>query len=77
MHAGWLLGRGDPRSSTNAVIGARGHNVSQDVFWLKGDTLEETENLADPDVLAEEIVENLVNALALATTLLAMITPAH
>ena len=38
--------------------------VSLDIFWLKDDTLEDTENLPDPDVLAEEIVESLQSALA-------------
>lgn len=30
-----------------------------DIFWLKDESLEDTENLPDPDVLAQEIVENL------------------
>jgi type I restriction enzyme M protein len=38
--------------------------VSLDIFWLKDDSLEDTENLPDPDVLAEEIVESLQSALA-------------
>ncbi len=33
--------------------------VSMDIFWLKDESLEDTENLPDPDVLAQEIVENL------------------
>jgi len=37
--------------------------VSLDIFWLKDESLEDTENLPDPDVLAEEIVENLQAAL--------------
>jgi type I restriction enzyme M protein len=37
--------------------------VSLDIFWLKDESLEDTENLPDPDVLAGEIVENLEAAL--------------
>ena len=34
-----------------------------DIFWLKDDSLEDTENLPEPDVLAADIVENLGAAL--------------
>mgnify|MGYP007116979787 CR=1 FL=1 len=34
-----------------------------DIFWLKDDSLEDTENLPEPDVLASHIVENLGAAL--------------
>ena len=34
-----------------------------DIFWLKDESLEDTENLPSPDVLATEIVENLEAAL--------------
>lgn len=37
--------------------------VSLDIFWLKDESLEDTENLPDPDVLAQDIVENLQSAL--------------
>ena len=37
--------------------------VSLDIFWLKDESLEDTENLPDPDVIAAEIVENLESAL--------------
>ncbi len=37
--------------------------VSLDIFWLKDETLEDTENLPDPDVLASDIIENLGAAL--------------
>ncbi len=37
--------------------------ISLDIFWLKDESLEDTENLPDPDVLAAEIVENLQAAL--------------
>ncbi|MEO1259863.1 MAG: class I SAM-dependent DNA methyltransferase [Bacteroidota bacterium] len=33
--------------------------TSLDIFWLKDDSLADLDNLPDPDVLAEEIVENL------------------
>jgi len=34
-----------------------------DIFWLRDESLEETANLPDPDVLAAEIVEDLQAAL--------------
>ncbi len=37
--------------------------VSLDIFWLKDESLEDMENLPDPDVLAAEIVDNLESAL--------------
>jgi type I restriction enzyme M protein len=33
--------------------------TSLDIFWIKDDSLADLDNLPDPDVLAEEIVENL------------------
>jgi len=36
-----------------------------DIFWLKDESLEDTDNLPEPDVIASEIVENLESALAL------------
>ncbi len=38
--------------------------ASLDIFWLKDKSLEDTENLPDPDIIAHEIVEDLQNALA-------------
>jgi len=37
--------------------------VSLDIFWLKDETLEDSENLQDPDLLARDISENLESAL--------------
>jgi len=37
--------------------------VSLDIFWLKDESLEDSENLPDPDILAREIAENLEGAL--------------
>lgn len=37
--------------------------VSLDIFWLKDESLEDSENLPEPDVLAREIAENLESAL--------------
>jgi type I restriction enzyme M protein len=39
--------------------------ASLDIFWLKDDSLEDSANLPDPDVLAKDIVENLQGALEL------------
>ncbi len=38
--------------------------ASLDIFWLKDESLEDSANLPDPDVLAAEIAENLEAALA-------------
>ncbi len=37
--------------------------VNLDIFWLRDESLEETANLPEPDVLAEEIVQDLESAL--------------
>ena len=37
--------------------------VNLDIFWLRDESLEDTANLPDPDVLALEIVEDLQAAL--------------
>lgn len=37
--------------------------VNLDIFWLKDESLEDTSNLPAPEILAQEIVENLQNAL--------------
>jgi len=37
--------------------------VSLDIFWLKDESLEDSENLPDPDLLAGDTVENLESAL--------------
>ncbi len=37
--------------------------ASLDIFWLKDESLEDSDNLPDPDVLAREIAENLQAAL--------------
>lgn len=37
--------------------------ASLDIFWLKDESLEESENLPEPEVLAKDIAENLESAL--------------
>ena len=37
--------------------------VNLDIFWLKDESLEDSDNLPEPEVLAQEIVENLQSAL--------------
>ncbi len=37
--------------------------ASLDVFWLKDDALDDSSTLADPDLIAAEIVEDLRAAL--------------
>lgn len=34
-----------------------------DIFWLRDESLEESDNLPDPDVLAQEIVEDFKTVL--------------
>ena len=46
------------------MTGARGRTIdsdkaSLDIFWLRDESLEESDNLPDPDILAQEIVEDL------------------
>ena len=41
----------------------RRDKVSLDIFWLKDDSLEDSANLPNPDVIAAEIVEDLQAAL--------------
>ena len=44
--------------------------VSLDIFWLKDDSLMDLENLPEPDVIADEIKENLESALESVTELI-------
>ncbi|NNG01245.1 MAG: SAM-dependent DNA methyltransferase [Desulfobacteraceae bacterium] len=37
--------------------------ASLDIFWLKDDSLEDSENLPEPDILAQEIIDDLEAAL--------------
>ena len=37
--------------------------TSLDIFWLKDESLEDTDNLPDPDLIADEIAESLSVAL--------------
>ena len=62
--ATWGEGNGDGRwrAYTLDDILAR-DKVNLDIFWLRDESLEDTDNLPDPDVLAEEIVEELEAAL--------------
>jgi len=48
--------------------------ASLDIFWLKDDSLEDSANLPDPDVIAQEIVEDLEAALDQFKTILADFT---
>ena len=43
--------------------------VSLDIFWLKDESLEDSENLPDPDVLARDIAENLGSAIVQFSTI--------
>lgn len=37
--------------------------IGLDIFWLKDESLEDSENLPEPDIIAADIVENLEAAL--------------
>jgi hypothetical protein len=43
--------------------------LNLDIFWLKDESLEDSANLPDPDVIAAEIVEDLEAALQQFTTI--------
>ncbi|GHV42282.1 SAM-dependent DNA methyltransferase [Spirochaetia bacterium] len=51
------------RKYTYDEIVAR-HDTSLDIFWLKDKSLADLDNLPDPDVLINEIIDNLETALA-------------
>ena len=38
--------------------------LNLDIFWLRDKSLEDSENLPEPDVLAQEIIDDLEDALA-------------
>jgi type I restriction enzyme M protein len=39
------------------------NKANLNIFWLKDESTEDTENLPPPDTIAREIAENLQNAL--------------
>jgi type I restriction enzyme M protein len=39
------------------------NKANLDIFWIRDESLEETANLPEPEVLAEQIVEDLESAL--------------
>jgi type I restriction enzyme M protein len=45
--------------------------VNLDIFWLKDESLEDSANLPAPEVIAEEIVEDLEAALSQFATIAA------
>lgn len=55
--------RGRWRKYTYADIMAR-DKTSLDIFWLKDSSLTDLENLPDPDILANEIIENIESGLS-------------
>ncbi len=42
---------------------AKRDKVNLDIFWLKDESLEDSDDLPDPDVLAQEIVDDMQTAL--------------
>ena len=51
------------REKSNFQLGHNRDTASLDIFWLRDESLEESDNLPDPDVLAQEIVEDIEAAL--------------
>ncbi len=51
------------KSFTYEELTVRG-KASPDIFWLRDELLEDTDNLPPPEVIAAEIVEDLQAALA-------------
>lgn len=41
------------------LIGCENWSASLDIFWLKDDSLVDSDNLPPPDVIAQEIVDDL------------------
>jgi type I restriction enzyme M protein len=65
-------GESDPQGRWRAFTYqelARSDKLNLDLFWLKDRSLEDSENLPEPDELAEEIAEDLQTALDLFGTI--------
>lgn len=56
------IGDGRFRSYSHDQIMAR-HKINLDIFWLRDESLEDTDNLPDPGIIAAAIVEDLEAAL--------------
>jgi len=50
--------------------------ASLDIFWLKDASLENSENLPDPDILAQEMIKDLETALEQIKEIAGDLTPA-
>jgi hypothetical protein len=53
----------DVQASEVSMLRLNRDKASLDIFWLREESLEESDNLPDCDVLAQEIVEELEAAL--------------
>ena len=62
-----ITGMTEKRQSASGLSGyndlVKRDTSSLDIFWLKDESLEDTDNLPDPATLAREIVESLETAL--------------
>ena len=58
----WACGIAERRRLAYEELLAR-DKVSLDIFWLKDESLEDSTNLPDPHILAEEIADDLRSAL--------------
>ena len=60
-------GRGSARNLARAPLNwasqGQRDKANLDIFWLRDESLEDSENLPPPDVIAEEIMEDLRAAL--------------
>ena len=52
-----------PNLKGSGVFSQCRDKTSLDIFWLRDESLEESDNLPDPEVFAQEIVEDLKAAL--------------
>lgn len=58
------------KKSSTTIIGADGkpykekETIERDDFWLRDESLEDSENLPDPAIIAREIITDLQDALA-------------
>ncbi len=50
-------------ADVKARSAGRSHKASLDIFWLKDESLADSDNLPPPEVIAQEIVDDLEAAL--------------
>jgi type I restriction enzyme M protein len=61
----------EPPATAGCPSGEQTERLNLDIFWLKDESLEDSANLPDPDIIAQEIVEDLEAALSQFATIAA------